>query len=58
MKIRMLDSESTRVEGVASHYLCGREYDLPEKIARAWITKRLAEPVTAESSKKPKQKGE
>lgn len=56
MKIRMLDSESTRVEGVAFHYLCGREYDLPEKIARVWITKRLAEPV--EGSKKPQKKEE
>ncbi len=47
MRIRMLNSESTRVEGKAGHYSGGREYDLPDEIARAWIDKRIAEPVAA-----------
>ncbi len=47
MRIRMLHSESTRVEGKAGHYIGGREYDLPDEIARAWIDKRIAETVTA-----------
>lgn len=52
MRIKMLDSESTRVEGrKAFHYLAGREYDLPDKTARAWIDKRIAEKVRP----KPKQ---
>ena len=58
MQIRMLDSESTRVEGKAGHYLAGHTYDLPDKIARAWILKRIAEPAPAETSKPNKVKGE
>ena len=58
MRIMMLDSESTKVEGKAGHYMAGRVYDLPDKIAQAWITKRIAEPVRSESAtKKPKRKG-
>lgn len=45
MRIKMLDSESTRVGGKAFHFLCGREYDLPDDIAEAWVTKRIAEKV-------------
>ena len=56
-RILMLDSESTRVEGKAGHYLAGREYDLPDKIARAWILKRIAAPAPAEIPKPKKMKG-
>lgn len=57
MRIKMLDSESTRVEGGrAFHFLAGHEYDLPDKTARAWIDKRIAEPVSAPKHK-PKTKG-
>ena len=55
MRIKMLSSESTRIEGKAGHYMGGREYDLPDKIALAWIDKRIAEPVAA---KKQTKKGE
>lgn len=57
MRIKMLDSESTRVEGKAGHYIAGREYDLPEKIARAWILKRIAEPVAVKRITK-REKGD
>ena len=46
MRIKMLDSESTKVEGRAFHFLAGQEYDLPDHIAEAWITKRIAEKAT------------
>lgn len=56
MRIKMLDSESTRVEGrKAFHFLAGQEYDLPDHIATAWITKRLA---VAVPTPKPKKKGD
>lgn len=51
MRIKMLDSESTYVEGKAGHYRAHQEYDLPDEVARAWIEKRIAEPVAA--TKKP-----
>ena len=57
MRIKMLDSEGTRVEGKAGHYLAGQEYELPDKIARAWILKRIAELAPAEISKPKKMKG-
>ena len=57
MRIKMLDSESTRVEGRAFHFLAGREYDLPDNIARAWITKRIAEKVTKRPTTK-REKGD
>lgn len=52
MRIRMLDSEGTRVEGKAGHYRKGLEYDLPDDIAKAWIEKRIAESVTAKTQTK------
>lgn len=55
MRIKMLDSESTRVEGKAGHYYKGREYDLPDKIALAWVDKRIAEHVTASAKTTPKK---
>ena len=55
MRIKMLDSESTKVEGRAFHFLAHREYDLPDHIAEAWITKRLAVAVL---TPKPKKKGD
>ena len=56
MRIKMLDSESTKVEGKAGHYLAGREYDLPDNIAQAWITKRIAVKATkAPHTTKPKK---
>lgn len=57
MRIKMLDSESTRVEGKAGHYIAGREYDLPDKIALAWIDKRIAEPVAVKRTTK-REKGD
>ena len=57
MRIRMLDSESTFVEGKAGHYIGGREYDLPDEIARAWIDKRIAERVVVKRITK-REKGD
>ena len=58
MRIKMLHSESTRVEGRAGHYIGGREYDLPDKIARAWIDKRIAEPVAAVKRTTKRERGD
>ena len=57
MRIKMLDSEGTRVEGKAGHYLAGQEYELPDKIALAWIDKRIAELVREKVTTK-KMKGD
>lgn len=57
MRIKMLDSESTRVEGKAGHYIAGQEYDLPDDVARAWIDKRIAEPVAVKRATK-REKGD
>lgn len=57
MRIKMLDSESTKVEGKAGHYIAGREYDLPDKIALAWIDKRIAERVAVKRTTK-REKGD
>lgn len=57
MRIRMLNSESTFVEGKAGHYIGGREYDLPDEIARAWIDKRIAERVVVKRITK-REKGD
>ena len=57
MRIKMLDSESTRVEGKAGHYIAGHEYDLPDKIARAWIDKKIAEQVFVKRATK-REKGD
>ncbi len=54
MRIKMLDSEGTRVHGVAGHYRKGLEYDLPDDVALAWIDKRIAEPVAEKKARKPK----
>ena len=53
-RVRMLDSEGTRVEGKAGHYRKGLEYDLPDAVAEAWIDKRIAEPVAAKTRTKKK----
>ena len=55
MKIKMLDSESTHVQGKAGHYYGGREYDLPDNVARAWIEKRIAELVVVPRTTTPKK---
>lgn len=54
MRVKMLDSEGTRVEGKAGHYRAGKEYDLPDDVALAWIEKRIAEPVAAKKTKNTK----
>ncbi len=58
MRIKMLDSESTRIKGGrAFHFLAHHEYDLPDDIARAWIVKRIAEPVSAKKPTKQTKGG-
>lgn len=58
MRIRMLDSEGTRVEGKAGHYRKGLEYELPDDIAKAWIEKRIAELAPAIKRTTKQVKGE
>ena len=57
MRIKMLDSESTHVEGKARHYRGGQEYELPDDVARAWIDKKIAELVREKVTTK-KMKGD
>lgn len=58
MRIRMLDSEGTHVNGKAGFYRAGQEYDLPDHVARAWIEKRIAEPVVATKQTTKQVKGD
>lgn len=57
MRIKMLDSEGTHVEGKAGFYRAGLEYDLPDDVARAWIDKRIAESVVVKRTTK-REKGD
>jgi hypothetical protein len=45
VRVKMLDSESDAHTGVMVHYLAGSEYDVPDRIARSWTSKGIAEIV-------------
>ena len=52
MKIRMLTSESTRIDGVARRFYPGEEYELEDNLAKAWILLGLAEAVKQAKAKR------
>lgn len=61
MKLRMLDSESTRIDGKAHHFIKGQEYEIPNALGEVWVQQGLAETVgatTVKAQQPPKAKEE
>jgi hypothetical protein len=56
-RIRMLVTESGTFPGWGTgtyHCRTGTEYDAPEKLANAWIARRMAEAVKEQKKPEPK----
>ena len=56
MKVKMLNTESGRYPGFDNgqfHCLVGHEYEVPDKLATAWVKQRIAKKV---KMVKPKEK--
>lgn len=58
VKVRMLDSETDRHTGAAVHYRAGQTYDVPQRIADAWLRIGLAERVKKTKKATTKKGGE